>query len=97
VQIASLGMKRQSVSLQTLAESSTLQAELGIKVVIRKRIFDTMIPLNAILSDSELTIENGWVWLAADESAIYTDIKQNNDGMSLLHALLGHNMMLTLL
>ena len=92
-------MKRQPVSLQTLAKSSKLQAELGIKVIICKRNFDATLPLGATLSDSGLARKNGWVCLAADESAIYADIKENNDGMSLLHAsaLEHHNIILTLL
>lgn len=89
-------MRKQPINLQTLAKSSKLQAELGIKVVIRQRNFDDMISLNTILSDSDLTAENGWVWLPADESAIYAELKQNNDGMSLLNSV-EHNMILTLL
>lgn len=95
MQVASLGLNRQSFSLQTLAESASLQAKLGIKVVIRKRNFDSMMPLRSTLSDRELIKKEGWVRLAADESAIYVDIKENNDGKSLLYAL-EHNIMITL-
>ena len=90
-------MKRQSFSLHTLAESSNLQAELGIKVIICKRNFHAILPLGATLLDRELTEENGWVCLAADESAIFADINEKDDGMSLLHALGHDNMILTLL
>ena len=89
-------MKKKPITLKALAKSSNLQEKLGIKVVIRHRNFEDMIPLNHTLSDSDLTEENGWVWLPADESAIYADLQKNNDGMSLLHAL-RDNMMLTFL
>lgn len=78
-------MSSQPINLKTLAESPKLQDKLGIKVVICPRNFKDMIPLNTILLDSNLTEENGWVWLPADESAIYAEIKKNDDGMFLPH------------
>jgi hypothetical protein len=78
-------MRDQAISLQTLAESSELQTTHGIKVIIRKRNLEPGTPLKATLSDSQLTKEDGWMWVAANESVIYADIKEKNDGMSQLH------------
>ena len=67
--------------LKSLAKSSNLQEKLDIKIVIYQHNFEDMIPLNTTLSDSDLTEEDGWVWLSANESAIYADLKENNDDM----------------
>ena len=67
--------------LKSLAKSSNLQEKLDIKIVIYQHNFKDMIPLNTTLSDSDLTKEDGWVWLSANESAIYADLKENNDDM----------------
>ena len=58
--------------LKSLAKSSNLQEKLDIKIVIYQHNFEDMIPLNTTLSDSDLTEEDGWVWLPANESAILT-------------------------
>lgn len=96
MQVASLGMRNKPISLQQLAKSSKLQTQLRIKVVIRQRNFEDMIPLNTTVSDCDLTAENGWVWVAADESVVFAELIKKDDGMSLL-LVKGHNMMLTFL
>ena len=89
MQVASLGMRDQPVSLEDLAKSPGLQEKLGIRVAIRERNFKDMIPLHAVavLRDSELTKENGWDRLGPSESAIYAEKVKINDGMALLHIL----------
>jgi hypothetical protein len=59
MQVASLGMQDQLVSLEDLAKSPKLQEKLGIYIIIHKHSFEDMIPLHTVLWDSELTEENG--------------------------------------
>ena len=87
MQVASLGMRDQPVSLEDLAKSPKLEEKLGIWVVIHERNFKDMIPLHAVLQGSELTKENGWDQLGPSESAIYAEKVKINDGMALLHTL----------
>jgi hypothetical protein len=83
MQVASLGMRNQPVSLKDLAESPELQEKLGIRVFIRERSFKDKIPLRTVLQDSELTEANGWHHLGPSESAIFAQkLVKNDDGMS---------------